>query len=139
MTLAGRGGMTDNSDIVLRDNLESFGPAVAAVVASCAAAPLTRSESGPVPTLFIGRGDDTWFRVHSSRDPLGEANRLAAPAFLDGTPPTIIVIGLGLGFVLDAIERRAATVKVLALEPLADTIGPMLRRRDWGPGAPARR
>lgn len=46
-------------------------------------------------------------------------------------PPLLIVIGLGGGYLLDALERRAAATKVLAIEPIAEAIAPMFARRDW--------
>ena len=41
------------------------------------------------------------------------------------------MIGLGLGYILEAVERRSPHTKVLAFEPLADTLVPMFKRRDW--------
>jgi SAM-dependent methyltransferase len=46
-------------------------------------------------------------------------------------PPLLIVIGLGGGHVLDALERRAAPTRVLAIEPIAAAVAPMFARRDW--------
>ena len=41
------------------------------------------------------------------------------------------MIGLGLGYVLDAVERRSSRTKVLALEPVPASLRHMLARRDW--------
>jgi len=52
-------------------------------------------------------------------------------AFSDAEPDLLIVIGLWLGYVLDAVERRSPHTKVPAFEPLPDTLVPMFERRDW--------
>src|SRR5262245_21024681 len=46
-------------------------------------------------------------------------------------PPLIIAIGLGDGQLLAAIERRSATTKVLALEPVANPHAADDRQRAW--------
>lgn len=65
------------------------------------------------------------------RDPQREADRTAAE-LLDGRPTDVlVVIGLALGFLLDALERRGWTGRVLALEPEPATVPALLARRDW--------
>jgi hypothetical protein len=69
--------------------------------------------------------------IHS-RDPAREADQQAATLCGDGKNPTLIVaVGLGLGYLLDALERRDWQGKVLAFEPEPATITPMRERRDW--------
>lgn len=67
-----------------------------------------------------------------SRDPHAEAERAVA-GVLEGHPDraVLVVIGLGLGYVLDALERRAWAGTVLALEIEPDALSPFLSRRDW--------
>ena len=86
---------------------------------------------GGLPGLSIQTAAGEWIRLHGRRDPIGEADRLLADAFADGAPAALIVIGLGLGYVLDAVERRSSTTRVLALEPLPNVLPHMLARRPW--------
>ena len=89
--------------------------------------------SAPAVTL----DDGTWKLVEAGRavaihgrDPQREADRAAAE-LLDGrTTELIVAIGLGLGFLLDALERRGWSGRVLALEPEPATVPAMLERRD---------
>jgi SAM-dependent methyltransferase len=53
--------------------------------------------------------------------------RLAA----NGAPPVIVTIGLGLGYLLDALEHANDTTRVLAIEPVPEVTRAMLARRDW--------
>ncbi len=46
-------------------------------------------------------------------------------------PPLVIVIGLGGGHLLDALERRSPQTRILAIEPVASSSGAMFERRDW--------
>jgi hypothetical protein len=46
-------------------------------------------------------------------------------------PPLLVVIGLGQGHVLDAIENRAPATRVLALEPEPAVAEAFRSRRDW--------
>jgi len=62
---------------------------------------------------------------------VAEAERRVATLMAGGEPPLIICIGLGLGYILDAIERRSSTTRVLAIEPLAPVAQAMLARRSW--------
>lgn len=82
------------------------------------------------PTMSVQTADGRWVRMHGGRDPVTEADRFVAPAFAGGVPPLIIVIGLGLGYVLDAVERRSGTTRVLAIEPLSDAMSLIASRRD---------
>lgn len=81
-------------------------------------------------TGIVVMEDGRAVRIHSARDPIAEAERLLDPALKDG-PPVIIVIGTGLGYVLDAIERRWRATRVLAIEPSPVLARAMLARRDW--------
>jgi len=69
--------------------------------------------------------------IHS-RDPQRQADREADALLANGSGlSAIAVVGLGLGFLLDALERRGWNGRVLALEPHPDTVLPLLARRDW--------
>lgn len=68
--------------------------------------------------------------VHSARHPIREAEAAVAGA-LDGRPSDLlVVIGLGAGFILDALEARGWRGRVLALEPEPDLISVLRGRRD---------
>jgi hypothetical protein len=64
------------------------------------------------------------------RDPQREAERIVA-GLLDGREADLlVVIGLGLGFLLDALERRSWNGRVLAIEPEPETVAAMRTRRE---------
>jgi predicted O-methyltransferase YrrM len=69
--------------------------------------------------------------LHSRHRPVEDAERTLAAVVASGFPSHLTVIGLGLGYVLDAIERWPVETRVLALEPEPALIAAMLRRRDW--------
>lgn len=93
----------------------------------------------PVPSGRVTCEAGVWRRerggkvvaIHS-RQPDREADTVVS-GLLDGaaTPGVIVTIGLGLGYILDALERRQWPGTVVALEPDADTVVPLLARRDW--------
>src|SRR5216684_2671058 len=63
--------------------------------------------------LKVRTPDRRWVPLHQSAEPVAASER-AAERFADQRPPLIIVIGLGLGYFLDALERRGSTTRVLA-------------------------
>jgi predicted O-methyltransferase YrrM len=69
--------------------------------------------------------------LHSRHRPVEDAERLLAGVVADGYPSHLVLIGLGLGHALDAIERWPIETRVLALEPEPGHLAAMLRRRDW--------
>lgn len=71
-----------------------------------------------------------WVSVHSRRDPHRDAERLLQPVDADRVS-TLFVVGLGLGYVLDALERRGWTGTVVAFEPVPAIAYACLQRRDW--------
>ena len=90
--------------------------------------------AGDVLSASLRAADGRWVRIHSGRDPVTEANRFvegALGAIPGGAPAVVIVIGPGLGYIVDAIERRAPDTKVIAIEPFATLARAMLARRDW--------
>jgi SAM-dependent methyltransferase len=66
-------------------------------------------------------------RLHSRRDPVGEAARLLSDETT--TAPVVVLIGAGAGFGVDALEQRGFTGRILILEPVAAHAAAMLRRR----------
>jgi hypothetical protein len=87
---------------------------------------------GPFESLQLLSQSGSWVRVHSGRDPEGEAAR-----WLDDTlrgrplPSAVCVIGAGLGYVVDVIEARAPQTRILVVEPEPGLVPYLLGRRDW--------
>ncbi|MDP1569138.1 MAG: DUF115 domain-containing protein [Vicinamibacterales bacterium] len=63
------------------------------------------------------RGGAGWIAVHSARDPLREADAQVTRALGDGATDLLVVIGLGLGHVLEVLTARQWPGRVLSLEP----------------------
>jgi hypothetical protein len=82
-------------------------------------------------TLVLERGSGRAVLLHSRRDPLDEAHRL-----LDATlgsrplPSLVVLLGVGLGYVIDAIEARSDRTKIVAIETEPACLHAMLARRD---------
>jgi hypothetical protein len=94
---------------------------------------------GAFDTIAVRTRDDRLARLHSQRDPVSEADRLLDPLYAAGPPHVVIVVGLGLGYILDAIERRPGQTKVVGLEPLPEAVAMMQSRRDWAAWTATRR
>ncbi len=86
---------------------------------------------GERPTVEVEAGDARWVRLLSARDPLADAARWADETVLAGQPETVILVGSGLGYVLDAMESREARTRVVVLEPDVTLAHLLLERRDW--------
>lgn len=86
-------------------------------------------DGGTWPGLAVSV-EGRWVSLHSRRDPIGEADRLIADANVAGSS-LLMVIGLGFGYLLDALERCGWMGQVLALEPEPSVVEAWLGRRDW--------
>lgn len=93
---------------------------------------------GTWPTLRAQRPDGGAVWLHGHR-PHDEADRWLNATLRDADPPVVVVIGLGLGYVLDALERRGSRASVLAFEPFAEAVPHFEARRDWSAWVDARR
>lgn len=70
--------------------------------------------------------------AHSRRQPAAEAARLVDAALAGrACPPLALVIGAGLGWVVDNLLERAPTIRVLVVEPDASGATVFLGHRDW--------
>jgi predicted O-methyltransferase YrrM len=97
---------------------------------SAAVPELILDASGPWPAL-VATTSARRMALSSRRDPVSAAAGLLARTLRGSEPPVIIVIGLGLGWILDALELRRASTRVLAFEPLPDALRYFHGRRDW--------
>src|SRR6185437_14044970 len=71
-------------------------------------------------------------RLHSGRDPVGEAARWLDGALHGGEiPEFLVLLGAGLGYVFDALEARGARPRVLLIESDPSLLSAMRERRDW--------
>jgi hypothetical protein len=83
--------------------------------------------------------DGRWVLLHSERAPSREADRWLDGALSGALPSLVIAIGPGLGYILEAIERRGAATRVIAIEPFAAVARAMFERRDWRDWVQSRR
>jgi len=91
---------------------------------------LTLDSSGVFPALVAHRGSQR-VSLNGRHNPVIEADRWLATVLRDEDPPVIVLIGLGLGFALDALERRGSHAEVLAFEPFPESLAHFHARRDW--------
>jgi predicted O-methyltransferase YrrM len=82
---------------------------------------------------MVPGGAGTGVALNGRRNPVADADRHVAAVLRGAEPPVIVLIGLGLGYVLDALEQRGLATRVLAFEPLPGSIPHLLARRDWSP------
>ena len=116
----------------LDDNLSALARVDAAAVAWFGEA------AGGEPVAVEGSGDDVrlrtgdgrTLRLHSARNPAGEAAAQLAEALGDRGATTIAIVGAGAGFLLDTLEVRLDR-RVLVVEPTRGLALAWLRRRSW--------
>ncbi len=87
---------------------------------------LVETKSGYPTARLRGR----W--LHSSRDPLAEASRIAAAA-IEPASDTAIVLGAGLGWTIEAALLRPGIERVLVCEADPAKLAAMLSSRDLRP------
>ena len=119
----------------LHANLDALPPLTRRAIESSAADGLVQIHTaGGVMSASLRTPDGRSVRIHSGRDPRAEADQFiesALGALPGGAPSVVIVIGPGLGYMLEAIERRATDTKIIAIEPFPAVARAMLERRDW--------
>lgn len=78
------------------------------------------------------RPDGTWIRLHSRRDPYGEATRWLTEVFGESAiPPVVVLLGAGVGWAVDALHDRSPGTTIVLFEPSAELAWHFLARRDW--------
>lgn len=123
--------MTDPSSHLTETNLSQLPAATARALRAATAQPSVSVQTTDVGLKASIRIDDgRWVPVHTSADPNAAADR-AVERFAAKQPTLVLVVGLGLGYLLDALERRGSTTGVLAIEPIPAITLAMLGRRDW--------
>lgn len=88
-------------------------------------------ESATATHARLHGGGERWLRLHSERDPIGEAKAQLEQLSDGQLPKLLLVIGLGLGYVLEALEELEFPPRIVALEPSSALARAFLRRRDW--------
>ncbi len=116
----------------LRGNLAALGPTVSDALTGRDEAVAVEARSDSDDVLRLRSSGGRLVACHSRRDPHKEAARWLDTA-LDGqeVPPLVFGVGLSLGFLLDEIDRRSKTARVVALEPEPEAVRSLLSRRDW--------
>ncbi|WP_043923467.1 motility associated factor glycosyltransferase family protein [Leadbettera azotonutricia] len=83
--------------------------------------------SSGIPTLVIGS-----LHVHSPRDPVREASRLAEAALTEGVRAPVIILGFGLGYAAEAAARIAPGRALIIVEKHKEVLRAALETRDLG-------
>lgn len=109
--------------------LSALPPATAAAI---------RADAGPAVRGTLERPevqapDGGWIPLHPSADPSAASDEVVARLAARGWPPVLVVIGIGAGHLLDALERAQAPTRVLVIEPVPATVRALAARRDWTP------
>jgi len=86
---------------------------------------------GQAPTVEVHADDDRWVRLLSARDPGAEATSWVVRTGMAARDGTVILIGGGLGYVIEALEQRRPSTRVVVLEPEPALARLLLARRDW--------
>ena len=82
------------------------------------------------PVLQAGL-EGRWCALNSGRNPVDEASAWLSSTLGDSQPPPIlVVVGLGLGHLLDVLDSHAPATTVIAIEPNAALPTACLERRD---------
>jgi predicted O-methyltransferase YrrM len=92
---------------------------------------VTIDRTGPWPTLCVADGMRAAIALNGRRNPVVDAERGLASVLRGQQPPVLVLIGLGLGYTLDALDLQQSDARVLAFEPLPETIPHFRARRDW--------
>lgn len=90
--------------------------------------------SGEFPVIELVADDGSSLALNSRRNPVAEARRTVEAALAGKPEPrAVVAVGLGLGYIVEAVAERCPGAKILALEPEPGCVRPLLERRDWTP------
>jgi hypothetical protein len=87
-------------------------------------------EAGHVLRARIQGPDGAWVKVHSDRHPYAESEDWCRASLPEGTGTAVVVVGAGLGYVVDVLAQDPHT-RILVLEPEPAFVPWLLARRDW--------
>src|SRR5262245_8545040 len=113
----------------LRTNLLQLSAAARAAVAAASGNGVREAGGRAAVPALLGP-DGVWHPVHGENDAV-VSRKLLDRLMAGAEPPLLVLIGAGLGHLLDAIEERSRTMKVLAIEPEPALTRLMLARREW--------
>jgi len=116
---------------ILNSNLALLPPATRLVLERGLVESQTVDVAGPAGRPAIRLQDGRTVQIHAANDPAAAAEATVARLVASGPLAHLIVIGAGLGYLFDALERSGAATKVLAVEPVPAIAHAMLARRDW--------
>jgi hypothetical protein len=85
------------------------------------------------PALDVPGAAGRLISLHSRRDPAAEAARLVAAAGPSDAHAVAVVAGVGLGFVVEALEQQQPSLPIVLADTSFDRLVPCLSRRDWTP------
>ncbi|MEZ5284148.1 MAG: 6-hydroxymethylpterin diphosphokinase MptE-like protein [Vicinamibacterales bacterium] len=83
------------------------------------------------PAVELQTADGRWLRLVSARDPLAEAELWVGETLGDTKPDVLVLVGGGLGYVLDALDAQDRSPRVVVVEPEPLLAEALLARRDW--------
>jgi hypothetical protein len=90
--------------------------------------------SGDAMTVALLGAEGAWLRVHSQRRPAEEARRVVDEALGDRQlPPIVVLLGVGLGYVVDEVLARQPATRLVAIELAPELLSAFCARRDWSP------
>lgn len=87
--------------------------------------------SGRFPALTGRTATGAVVSLNGRGNPIADADRWLTTVLRDTEPQVIVMIGLGLGYALDALERRGSRASVVAIEPFPEALSHFHARRDW--------
>lgn len=88
-------------------------------------------DDGPLTLLVRLSENSAGLPLHSRRDPVSEARRWLGSEDDVAAGRLVVVVGAGLGYVVEAAVARDPQAVVLVVEPLPGAAAWMLSRRDW--------
>src|ERR1041384_8182698 len=87
-----------------------------------------------LPDVQIKTPSGEWISVHDPQDPRTEARELLDRQLKgEPVPPMVALLGIGLGCIVDELERRRPDVRVVAIELLPGLFDACAPHHRWNP------